>query len=66
MGEKTSLGFVEETEKQVVIHLQKTDKISEKDKETIEILKTMQADEDLHAGQANESGAEELESPTKK
>ena len=67
MGEKTSLGFVEETEKQVVIHLQKHfDKISEKDKETIEILKTMQADEDLHAGQANESGAEELESPTKK
>ena len=67
MGEKTSLVFVEETEKQVVIHLQKhLDKISEKDKETIEILKTMQADEDLHAGQANESGAEELESPTKK
>ena len=67
MGEKTSLGFVEEPEKQVVIHLQKhLDKISEKDKETIEILKTMQADEDLHAGQANESGAEELESPTKK
>ena len=67
MGEKTSLGFVEETEKQVVIHLQKhLDKISEKDKETIEILKTMQADEDLHAGQANESGAEELDSPTKK
>ena len=67
MGEKISLGFVEETEKQVVIHLQKhLNKISEKDKETIEILKTMQADEDLHAGQANESGAEELESPTKK
>ena len=67
MGEKTSLGFVEETEKQVVIHLQKhLDKISPKDKETIEILKTMQADEDLHAGQASESGAEELESPTKK
>ena len=67
MGEKTSLGFVEETEKQVVTHLQShLDKISEKDKETIEILKTMQADEDLHAGQANKSGAEELESPTKK
>ena len=67
LGEKTSLGFVEETEKQVVIHLQKhLDKISKKDKETIEILKTMQEDEDLHAGQANESGAEELESPTKK
>ena len=67
MGEKTSLGFVEETEKQVVIHLQKhLDKVSHKDKETIAILKTMQADEDLHAGQANESGAEELKSPTKK
>ena len=38
LGEKTSLGFVEETEKQVVIHLQKhLDKISSKDKETIEI-----------------------------
>ena len=67
MGEKTSLGFVEETEKQVVIHLQKhLDKVSSKDKETIAILKTMQEDEDLHAGQASESGAEELESPTKK
>ena len=67
IGDATSLGFVEETEKQVVKHLQKhLDKISEKDIETIEILKTMQADEDLHAGQANESGAEELESPTKK
>ena len=26
----------------------------------------MQADEDLHAGQAHASGAEELETPTKK
>ena len=67
IGEKTSLGFVEETEKQVVIHLQKhLDRISKKDKETIEILKTMQEDEDLHAGQASESGGEELESPVKK
>ena len=56
LGEKASLGFVEETEKQVVKHLQRhLDKISENDKETIEILKTMQEDEDLHAGQANES-----------
>ena len=67
LGEKTSLGFVEETERQVVKHLQRhLDKISENDKETIEILKTMQEDEDLHAGQANESGAEELQTPTKK
>ena len=41
-GEKVSLGFVEETEKQVVAHIDRhLDKISPKDKETIEILKTM-------------------------
>ena len=67
MGEATSLGFVEETEKQVVKHLQRhLDRVSPKDKETIEILKTMQADEDLHANQAADSGAEDLQSPTKK
>ncbi len=67
MGETTSLGFVEETEKQVVKHLQRhLDRVSPKDKETIEILKTMQADEDLHANQAADSGAEDLQSPTKK
>ena len=67
MGEATSLGFVEETEKQVVKHLQRhLDRVSPKDKETIEILKTMLADEDLHANQAADSGAEDLQSPTKK
>ena len=41
-GEKVSLGFVEETEKQVVAHIDKhLDKISPKDKETIKILKTI-------------------------
>ena len=40
-GEKVSLGFVEETEKQVVAHIDRhLDKISPKDKETIEILRT--------------------------
>ena len=52
-GEKTSLGFVEETEKQVVKHLEKhLDKVSKNDTETIEILKTMRADEDEHAQEA--------------
>ena len=37
-GEKTSLGFVEETEKQVVKHLERhLDKVSKNDVETIEI-----------------------------
>ena len=66
-GEKVSLGFVEETEKQVVAHIDKhLNKISSKDKETIEILKTMREDEDLHAQQAVNNGGEELKIPTKK
>ena len=66
-GEKVSLGFVEETEKQVVTHIDKhLNKISPKDKETIEILKKMREDEDLHAQQAVDNGGEELKIPTKK
>ena len=58
LGEKTSLGFVEETEKQVVAHIDKhLKKISDKDLETIEILKTMREDEDIHAQQASDNGA---------
>jgi len=66
-GEKVSLGFVEETEKQVVAHINKhLDKISPKDIETIEILKTMRQDEDVHAQQAADNGGEELKIPAKK
>ena len=67
MGEKISLGFVEETEKQVVKHIDRhLDKISPKDQDTIDILKTMREDEDTHAKQAEESGSKELTKPTKK
>ena len=67
LGEKTSLGFVEETEKQVVKHLEKhLDKVSKNDIETIDILKTMRADEDEHAQEASENGGESLSEPTKK
>jgi ubiquinone biosynthesis monooxygenase Coq7 len=67
LGEKTSLGFVEETEKQVVKHLEKhLDKVSKNDIETIEILKTMRADEDEHAQEASENGGGSLSEPTKK
>ena len=66
-GEKVSLGFVEETEKQVVAHIDKhLEKISPKDIETIEILKTMREDEDIHAQQAVNNGGEELKIPAKK
>jgi len=66
-GEKTSLGFIEETEKQVVKHLERhLDKVPKNDTETIEILKTMRADEDEHAQEAAENGSESLSEPTKK
>ena len=53
--------------KQVVAHIDKhLNKISAKDKETIEILKTMREDEDLHAQQAVDNGGEELKIPVKK
>ena len=61
------MGFVEETEKQVVKHLERhLDKVSKNDTETIEILKTMRADEDEHAQEAVENGSESLSQPTKK
>ena len=67
MGEKTSLSFVEETEKQVVKHLERhLDRISPNDSETINILKTMRADEDEHAQEAAENGSESMSEPTKK
>lgn len=67
MGEKTSLGFVEETEKQVVKHLERhLDRISPNDSETINIIKIMRADEDEHAQEAAENGSESLSEPTKK
>ena len=67
LGEKTSLGFVEETEKQVVKHLEKhLDQISKNDIQTIKILETMRADEDEHAKEASNEGAEELPTYSKK
>jgi len=67
LEKKTSLGFVEETEKQVVKHLEKhLDKVSKNDAETIEILKTMRTDEDEHAQEAIDNGSESLSEPTKK
>ena len=60
-GDKRSLGFVEETEKQVVLHLDKhLDEVSNKDIKTQTVVKQMRVDEDIHASQAKEAGASEL------
>ncbi|HAT2066469.1 TPA: 2-polyprenyl-3-methyl-6-methoxy-1,4-benzoquinone monooxygenase [Legionella pneumophila] len=60
-GDKISLGFVAETERQVTAHLQRhLHYLPEKDKKTKAILKRMQEDEEQHANTAMEAGAVEL------
>ena len=66
-GDKWSLGFVHETEQQVVIHLEEhLEKLSNKDKKTIAILEQMRIDEAQHSEEALESGAEILPEGVKK
>jgi ubiquinone biosynthesis monooxygenase Coq7 len=66
IGDKWSLGFVAETEKQVVAHLDEhLDRISEKDQKSRAILKQMKIDELHHGTLALEAGGAELPSPIK-
>ena len=66
-GDKWSLGFVHETEEQVVIHLKDhLDKLSNEDKKTVAILEQMSADEAKHSQEALDSGAENLPEGVKK
>lgn len=63
-GDKVSLGFVAETEKQVQSHLQKhLDNIPKDDEATRAILKKMQEDEKQHADLALSAGALTLPQP---
>ena len=60
-GDKVSLGFVAETERQVSAHLQKhLQEIPSTDMKTKAILEQMQKDEEHHATVAIEAGAIEL------
>jgi len=60
-GDKISLGFVAETERQVTSHLQRhLEKIPAKDNKSKAILAKMQEDEEHHANTAMEAGAIEL------
>ncbi len=66
-GDKWSLGFVEETERQVVKHLDShLDAISINDKRSKRIIEQMRIDEDTHAEEAKEAGASELPQEVKK
>lgn len=60
-GDKWSLGFVEETEKQVTHHLKKhLEKLPEHDERSKAILEQMKTDEQQHAEAAHKAGAAPL------
>ena len=60
-GDKWSLGFVEETEEQVVKHLDgHMQNVSSNDNKTKAIMKQMREDEEAHGLAAQEAGAAEL------
>ena len=67
LGDQWSLGFVTETEHQVVRHLQShLEKLPAADEKSRRILEQMKADESRHATVAMEAGAAELPQPVKK
>ena len=61
LGDKWSLGFISETEKQVVEHLDKhLEHLPEQDKKSREILLNIRSDEAKHDKSAQAAGATEL------
>lgn len=65
-GDRWSLAFVEETERQVSVHLQKhLDKLSDRDLKSRAIVSQMKLDEEAHGQKAHELGADELPDPIK-
>ena len=65
-GDKWSLGFITETERQVVRHLQDhLHSLPDRDQKSRAILEQMQIDEGHHATVALEAGAAELPAPVK-
>ena len=66
MGDRLSLGFVAETERQVEAHLQShLDRLPANDHASRAIVAQMKEDEAAHAAQALQAGAVELPAPAK-
>lgn len=66
LGDKWSLGFLAETEKQVEAHLAShLDRLPEADQKTRSIVEQMQQDEAKHALEAKQQGAADLPLPAK-
>lgn len=66
IGDQWSLGFLAETESQVVAHLQTHLDALKKDQRSFSILKQMQQDEEKHRDEAIMAGAKELPLAIKK
>jgi len=66
MGDKWSLGFVVETEKQVINHLEDhLKRMSENDKKSRAVIEQMKLDEAHHGAAAQTAGAAELPPPVR-
>ena len=66
LGDKWSLGFISETEKQVVEHLDEhLSKLPKEDKKSREILLKMREEEAMHDKSAQAAGAHALPKPAK-
>jgi len=66
-GDRWNLGFLAETERQVVKHLENhLEKLPEDDRRSRAIVEQMRDDEDSHATQAVNAGAAELPRPIKR
>ena len=65
-GDRTSLGFVDETEKQVCAHLEShLESLPAEDERSRRIVARMKADEDRHAADARANGAAVLPRPVR-
>ncbi|MBI2382316.1 MAG: 2-polyprenyl-3-methyl-6-methoxy-1,4-benzoquinone monooxygenase [Gammaproteobacteria bacterium] len=65
-GDRWSLGFVAETERQVVSHLEgHLQRLPEADRKSRAVLEVMREDEEQHRQQAQEAGGSELPAPVR-
>ena len=65
-GDRVSLGFVEETEKQVSEHLSgHLEKLPDEDAKSRVIVEAMRADEERHGAEATAAGAQPLPKPVR-
>jgi ubiquinone biosynthesis monooxygenase Coq7 len=65
-GDRTSLGFVAETERQVIEHLEShLHELPPDDERSRRIVEQMQADEDRHGSEARAAGGRELPRPVR-